>query len=939
MPHRGGTGDSGGKTQFDRLLTLLADSERRRLLRILHRQGSVSVEAAVGKLRAETGDPPDEATLRGRLEDDHLPALAAADLVTVDGEEISLSGLPPTVATILDLEDADGPDEPGGDKQVREEGETVHRGQQGQTLSTLVNNLPGVAYQCRNERGRPMSFVSEGCRELTGHDPGDIETEAVRWGEDIAHPEDRDEVWTEIQDALDRREQFDAAYRIRRADGTVRWVRDVGRGIFDDGEAIAIEGFVADVTDQRRRERRLEAAFDGTFQFMGLLDPDGTVIEVNAAALEFGDLDREEVVGLPAWETPWWSVDEQTQAGLRRAVDRAADGEFVRYEVTIGGADRDATIDFSLRPFEPENGTDTLLIAEGRDITERVRREEQLETLTELSNDLIQAETMQAACEIGVDGAAETLGVDHASIGLFDDDAGDLGAVARNDASAELADARSMIETGTGDPWQAFIEQDEIVYDDIGADSPFDPERTGLESVLVLPLGNHGVLVAGTTDGEPFGETDVDVARMLGGYVEASLDRAVREKRLKERTQTLEEKNERLSRLNALNQVVRDLLESVIDASTRDGILRTACESLAAVGPYRFAWAGRRDPVTDEVQPVGRVGVEDGYLDAVLGDDAAEPAARALRDDEVIVVNQIRSDPPFEPWQRAALDRGYHSAIAIPLVYDDACYGVLAAYATERDQFDDLEQSLLSELGDAIGYAIAATQRKRALIGERDIELEIELSNPDAPLPRIAGDTGAELVTEDVIQSADGEISVFVTVRGGSPDAVKEASEHEPDLADISVVGDRADGTRYEVTLIDESLLSAVLEHGGVPEELTAESGDTTLVVTLPGSRNVREFVDVIEEQFPSASLVAHRQAEQDHRTTSALRQELEERLTERNLEVARKAYYGGFFEQPRENSGREIAESLDITQPTFNRHIRTVQGTLFELLLEQTVR
>ena len=108
--------------------------------------------------------------------------------------------------------------------------------------------------------------------------------------------------------------------------------------------------------------------FDQAVQFTGILEPDGTLIDANESALRFGGLAREEVIGQPVWETDWWTLTPETQRRLKHAVAQAAAGETVRYEVTVQGAGRTVPIDFSLRPVD--DGEVTLLIAEGRDVSE-----------------------------------------------------------------------------------------------------------------------------------------------------------------------------------------------------------------------------------------------------------------------------------------------------------------------------------------------------------------------------------------------------------------------------------------------------------------------------------------------------------------------------------------------------------------------------------------
>jgi PAS domain S-box-containing protein len=134
--------------------------------------------------------------------------------------------------------------------------------------------------------------------------------------------------------------------------------------------------YFRDVTEKKERERRYDAVFNNTYQFTGLLKPDGTVIEANEAALSFVDADREEVVGRPLWETPWFQLNDETRRIARQSVQQARLGTFYRDEFPIEGADGETIIvDYSLRPVTDESGEVTLLVPEGRDITERKERE------------------------------------------------------------------------------------------------------------------------------------------------------------------------------------------------------------------------------------------------------------------------------------------------------------------------------------------------------------------------------------------------------------------------------------------------------------------------------------------------------------------------------------------------------------------------------------
>jgi PAS domain S-box-containing protein len=125
------------------------------------------------------------------------------------------------------------------------------------------------------------------------------------------------------------------------------------------------------MTALKLSERKFRAIFDGVFQFIGLTTPDGTLLEANQTALNFGGIVAEEAIGCRFWEVPGWRFSAAVQQQLQAATARAARGEFFRCKLELTGADdRAIPIDFSLSPIRNDLGEVTMLIPEGRDLSQ-----------------------------------------------------------------------------------------------------------------------------------------------------------------------------------------------------------------------------------------------------------------------------------------------------------------------------------------------------------------------------------------------------------------------------------------------------------------------------------------------------------------------------------------------------------------------------------------
>ena len=121
-------------------------------------------------------------------------------------------------------------------------------------LETLIGNLPGMVYRCRNEPGWPMETVEGEVNALTGHTAGALESGSVNWEDDVIHPEDRESMWSAVQAALDDGEGFEVTYRIVTVAGETKWMWERGRAVHgDDEEVTALEGFITDITERKER--------------------------------------------------------------------------------------------------------------------------------------------------------------------------------------------------------------------------------------------------------------------------------------------------------------------------------------------------------------------------------------------------------------------------------------------------------------------------------------------------------------------------------------------------------------------------------------------------------------------------------------------------------------------------------------------------------------
>jgi|GEM_PF-1354673 len=132
-----------------------------------------------------------------------------------------------------------------------------------QRIRILLSNLVGMAYVCSAETGHPMTFVSNGARDLTGYEPEDLTKNHRICYDNLVNPDDREEVFSEIQRAINKHRPFHIQYRIITKTKIERWVFEQGRGTYDEeGILQTIEGYITDITGKVQAEIELKRSLE-----------------------------------------------------------------------------------------------------------------------------------------------------------------------------------------------------------------------------------------------------------------------------------------------------------------------------------------------------------------------------------------------------------------------------------------------------------------------------------------------------------------------------------------------------------------------------------------------------------------------------------------------------------------------------------------------------
>lgn len=191
-----------------------------------------------------------------------------------------------------------------------------------------------------------------------------------------------------------------------------------------------------------------------------------------------------------------------------------------------------------------------------------------------------------------------------------------------------------------------------------------------------------------------------------------------------------------------------------------------------------------------------------------------------------------------------------------------------------------------------------------------------------------------EFSMEGVVPQSDGTQLLYVSVRGSTVTASQAILDAIPTVEDSRLLSTVGDSARYKISVGTGSLATTFARFGGVLQSL--EFGDDTCEIAgeFPETVEPEAVTEAVRETYPDMELASQRRVIKP----AFLREIMNDRLTERQRTVLGMAHYSGYFDQPRQSTGDELAGQLGITRQTFNTHLRKAQARVFHATFDEAV-
>lgn len=570
------------------------------------------------------------------------------------------------------------------------------------------------------------------------------------------------------------------------------------------------------------------------------------------------------------------------------------------------------------------------------DITEEVLQEKSLKAINKVARGALQTESVDEVAHIVADAGSDIYELSGPFVYLYDEEEGELRPVAypRPYGDHQLPTYRA----GDNIPWQVFkdLESQVIDTEEEGRDFPYICSNSN--KVMVTSIDGRGVIIAGFTDSVGSDVAEEETIEILSSTAEAAMNRVSQLKDIRESEDKSKKQAERYDRLNQLNEQIRAINQTIMRAESHAEINKFACDSLAEMSQFDFAWIAEPDYAEGELVSRFKSQPINPYVDQTrfeLDSENSSPAVQAAEQREPVIEPNIARGVQEGDWKSRALSHGYRCALSVPLLHESVLHGVLTVYSTEIGGVDDPILNTLSELGEMIGFAHQTLSQRDALVSTDNIDITLTLDRADEPFVQLASKIGTNIEIRNISTRTDDTYLVYLSVRTRVADEdITMAFEESPLVSDHRLIS-KSDVALFEIIAYRDSSLFTLADVGAELISAKASDAGLSLAVSVPREEGVQSFIDQIRSRHPDVTLHS-----QEERKRDGNENELEydinspfDVLTSRQREILDIAYYSGYFETPRESTASEVADSLDISPAGFSKQRRAGIRRLLQIL------
>ena len=819
---------------------------------------------------------------------------------------------------------------------------TERRAREGelQQMRNAVDKAPiGIVLSDPTQADNPLVYVNDGFVEQTGYTRQEATGRNCRFlqGEDTD-----EETIAELRAAIDASEPASVTIRNYRADGSPFWNHlEIAPVTDESGTVVNYIGFQQDVTARQERQealketqQQLELVLSETNTGVWTFQPDSDTVTPVAFPAGLGLADH--VSGV---DTYLEQIHPADRDALKDSIGSAIDAqESFDVEFRLDTDEYERWLRSHGTVITDPDGTDRV-VGITTEITERVHRTTALAKRERLLRELHTAtrryyplESKQALAEFVIEFLETALDLSYASMKLFDDDTGVLRSVCDSAAFAELPDSFATVAPGDNPVWEAYRSGKSHRINTSEFDGVTEEPPVSLSQLVAVPVGDFGVIAVYLPEETAFTNVDIDIVEVVATNAEAVLRGFETAESQAQLAAQLSTQRTEIDTLQAVVDTIQAIQDRVSQADSRAELDAAVCEELATPALIDFAWIGRPRATETALTVTALTGDGEQYLDTIRSTHACSlPAHIAATEREPFSSNAISQHVQETDWAKEALSCGYNAVLSVPLVHDDVLYGVLTAYSSHDDGFNEMYTNLLTDAASLlVNYTRVLDQRPLGA-NQTPTTVTFEVADDSCPLQRLAAATTGEIRLDTLVRATDDMVTAVATITDGDRQAVCDYASTATGIESATPFG-TDDSQQLLVELPRPFFATEVEQHGGQLLSATATPGTTRIQLRITSDVSRRPLFEFVTTKFEEAELTAQAEGRADpvEADTSAI-----DALTERQREILNAAYYGGYYETPRQVTGEELAASFDISSPAVYNHLQAAQKKILQQTLD----